>query len=359
MSNFIYFLFYIYLLCDACTIAYNRNWPTEECNIDFDWKNTFKMKLITHQNLIKGNYQMFYFQTANNNNNPSTTSLPTTPPNNNNYNPNSPIPSNTLPPNNNNIALSGNTTNDSSLKTTTTTTSSTSQSPFTSAHQKSIRCLEWNREYIVSGSTDKLVRVWSRRTGELIHTFSGPNSGVLAIAFDGQKITAGKGTQSMIFDDIIVYSPSLFYFFSMIFIYLNLSIYLCIQGYRNGAMRSWDIQSGECLWDKQFNYWSEGFKFINLTNNNNNNNSTGTTDNSTGKTIATSDESTNNTSENSSNSNNQEREGEGGGILSSPLIVSWDVSVELWNANTGKLEMSLNEHAKKVISTRYISLFYI
>jgi len=91
-------------------------------------------------------------------------------------------------------------------------------------HQKAIRCLQMNDEYLLSGASDKMVKVYDSKSGQCLRTLSGPNSGVLAVEFTGDSTAT--------------------------------------VGYRNGVIRTWDFQNGSCLSEKQFNYWSEGFHFI-------------------------------------------------------------------------------------------------
>jgi len=91
-------------------------------------------------------------------------------------------------------------------------------------HSKAIRCIEVNADYIVSGSTDKMVKVWDRKTGACIRTFYANNGGVLGISIDKNKVCTG---------------------------------------YRTGALKAWDIASGSCTWEQNFGYYAEGFSFFN------------------------------------------------------------------------------------------------
>jgi WD40 repeat protein len=47
--------------------------------------------------------------------------------------------------------------------------------------------------FVVSGSRDRLAKVWSRATGELLHNLSGHTGDVTAVAIDPQARVAGSG----------------------------------------------------------------------------------------------------------------------------------------------------------------------
>lgn len=69
-----------------------------------------------------------------------------------------------------------------------------------------------------------------------------------------------------------------------------MSILICI----TGKLATWDIASGECIWEKQFTFSSDGFLFL------------------------------------------------------KDYIVSWNSSIHLWDYETGNLKLTLDEHTKRV-----------
>ncbi len=93
------------------------------------------------------------------------------------------------------------------------------------------------------------------KTGQCLRSLSGPNGGVLAIQFEGSEAKVG---------------------------------------YRNGVIRTWNFMTGNCLSEKQFNYWSEGFHFI------------------------------------------------------GPLLLSWDSTLDIWDFESGVRKTTFAEHAKKL-----------
>lgn len=68
-------------------------------------------------------------------------------------------------------------------------------------HSGGVRCLAVSPdgEYIVSGSSDKTVKIWRWQTGEAVLTLEGHQSGVLAVAFspDGEMVASGSGDKTI------------------------------------------------------------------------------------------------------------------------------------------------------------------
>lgn len=94
------------------------------------------------------------------------------------------------------------------------------------SHKKKIRCLQSEFNILISGSSDKTVKLWNINTNECISTISGPNSGVIAVSslLNNEK-------------EIII-------------------------GYHNGVIQKYNVESQQYVWKKQFFYLSEGFQFI-------------------------------------------------------------------------------------------------
>ena len=90
-------------------------------------------------------------------------------------------------------------------------------------HTKTVKNIQMNDKYIISGSADKTVRVWNSLNGDCVRTFVGPNSVVLSIDLTGNE---------------------------------------AIIGYRNGTIKKVDINTGDDIWEKQFSFHSEGFHYM-------------------------------------------------------------------------------------------------
>lgn len=124
-------------------------------------------------------------------------------------------------------------------------------------HSRQVQCVQLGHDLVISGGSDKLVKVWDLQ-GQCLKTFGGSHSAVstLSISQDGRsRITCA---------------------------------------YRNGEMKSWDLNSGDIVWDKQFNYFSEGFQFT------------------------------------------------------AEAVISWDQTVQMWDIQTGELLGTYSGHSRKV-----------
>jgi len=68
-------------------------------------------------------------------------------------------------------------------------------------HRNSVRSVAFSPQgdNIVSGSEDKTVKVWSSKTGKCLQTLAGHQDSVLSIAFsgDGKSIISGSGDETV------------------------------------------------------------------------------------------------------------------------------------------------------------------
>ncbi|ODQ63050.1 WD40 repeat-like protein [Nadsonia fulvescens var. elongata DSM 6958] len=59
-------------------------------------------------------------------------------------------------------------------------------------HTDGIMCLQFDHQYLITGSYDTTVKVWDIETGELLRTLTGHVRGVRALAFDATKLITGS-----------------------------------------------------------------------------------------------------------------------------------------------------------------------
>ena len=59
-------------------------------------------------------------------------------------------------------------------------------------HTAAVRCVKYNGEFVVSGSYDWTVKVWSPETAECLHTLQGHANRVYSLEFDGERIISGS-----------------------------------------------------------------------------------------------------------------------------------------------------------------------
>jgi F-box/WD-40 domain protein MET30 len=61
-----------------------------------------------------------------------------------------------------------------------------------SGHKLAIMCLQFNHQFLITGSYDTTVKVWCVETGRLIRTLEGHRLGVRALMFDDTKLITGS-----------------------------------------------------------------------------------------------------------------------------------------------------------------------
>jgi WD40 repeat protein len=59
-------------------------------------------------------------------------------------------------------------------------------------HTDSVMCLDFNKQWIVSGSKDHTIRVWDVKTGQVKHVLGGHANGVRTVRFDEKIIVSGS-----------------------------------------------------------------------------------------------------------------------------------------------------------------------
>lgn len=59
-------------------------------------------------------------------------------------------------------------------------------------HKLAIMCLQFNHQFLITGSYDTTVKVWCVETGQLIRTLEGHRLGVRALMFDDTKLITGS-----------------------------------------------------------------------------------------------------------------------------------------------------------------------
>jgi WD40 repeat protein len=62
------------------------------------------------------------------------------------------------------------------------------------SHSRGIACVEYDGQYIISGSSDQSIRVWNAITGECIHTLEEHTDLVRTLQLDGEskRIVSGS-----------------------------------------------------------------------------------------------------------------------------------------------------------------------
>ncbi|CUM67860.1 uncharacterized protein PRCAT00005569001 [Priceomyces carsonii] len=58
-------------------------------------------------------------------------------------------------------------------------------------HTGGVTCLKFNRRYLMTGSSDRTVKLWKVDTGECLRTLTGHTGGVKTLVFDSQKLITG------------------------------------------------------------------------------------------------------------------------------------------------------------------------
>jgi len=60
-------------------------------------------------------------------------------------------------------------------------------------HLASVWCLDWDGGFnCVSGSEDRLVKLWDLKSGKCIHSYSGHTKGIGSITFDSRYVASGS-----------------------------------------------------------------------------------------------------------------------------------------------------------------------
>eukprot|EP00051_Salpingoeca_urceolata_P000825 m.36420 g.36420 ORF g.36420 m.36420 type:complete len:111 (-) comp11014_c0_seq2:446-778(-) len=59
-------------------------------------------------------------------------------------------------------------------------------------HTELVRCVRFNKEFIVSGSYDNKVRVWDFQTGDHLYQLEGHSNRVFRVQFDSFKIISSS-----------------------------------------------------------------------------------------------------------------------------------------------------------------------
>ncbi|CDK24888.1 unnamed protein product [Kuraishia capsulata CBS 1993] len=58
-------------------------------------------------------------------------------------------------------------------------------------HEDGVTCIQFDDQFLMTGSYDKTVKIWNVNTGELLRTLEGHNGGIKALVFDDQKLITG------------------------------------------------------------------------------------------------------------------------------------------------------------------------
>jgi len=103
---------------------------------------------------------------------------------------------------------------------------------------------------IVSGSSDRTVKIWNSQTGECLKTFYGYTRPILSVAFspDGKTIASCAGHSIIKFWDILTGEcKGTIQERASYIIRFNFNGLILVSGQTTGIVNLWDIETGECI----------------------------------------------------------------------------------------------------------------
>ncbi|NET24944.1 WD40 repeat domain-containing protein [Okeania sp. SIO1I7] len=119
-------------------------------------------------------------------------------------------------------------------------------------HNDSIWSIAFSQDStkIVSGSSDRTVKIWSSQTGECLKTFYGHTRPILSVAFssDGKTIASCGGHSIIKFWDIVTGEcKGTIQEKASYIIRFNFNGLILISGQTTGIVKLWDVVTGECI----------------------------------------------------------------------------------------------------------------
>lgn len=64
-------------------------------------------------------------------------------------------------------------------------------------HQGPVNAIQLKGDYLVSASSDALIKLWQVSTGELIREFAGHRHGLACVQYDGKTIVSGSNDHTI------------------------------------------------------------------------------------------------------------------------------------------------------------------
>jgi WD40 repeat protein len=64
-------------------------------------------------------------------------------------------------------------------------------------HQGPVNAIQLKGDYLVSASSDALIKLWEVSTGNLIREFAGHKHGLACVQFDGKTIVSGSNDHTI------------------------------------------------------------------------------------------------------------------------------------------------------------------
>lgn len=115
-------------------------------------------------------------------------------------------------------------------------------------HGAAVRCVRFNGEYIVSGSYDHQIRVWSAVEKKCLHVLTGHTHRIYSLQFDGIHVVSGSlDTSIRVWDVKTGALKHVLVGHESLISGMHQRDHILISGNADATVRMWDIRTGTCL----------------------------------------------------------------------------------------------------------------
>ncbi|XP_031567155.1 probable E3 ubiquitin ligase complex SCF subunit sconB [Actinia tenebrosa] len=115
-------------------------------------------------------------------------------------------------------------------------------------HMDGVLCLEFDLKRVITGSSDRTIRVWDVRSGRSIRKLKGHKGGVRCLQFDSKKILSGSWDMTIMVWDIVKFEClRVLYGHKGCVSCLKFDEHHIVSGSHDHTIRVWDINTWECI----------------------------------------------------------------------------------------------------------------